>query len=92
MSNTVPLRMENGELVAPSGCTRSVTPLLTCAPPSAAVPESNGGLYLTRWGEFNAGAHINAIFRLRCRTAAPLGASQEIKALMADKRHITYFG
>lgn len=56
------------------------------------VPESNGGLYLTRRGDFNVGAHISSFLRVRCKTSAPLGASQEIKALMAEKRHVTFFG
>jgi hypothetical protein len=57
-----------------------------------AVPESNGGQYLTRRGDFNAGNHINAFFRVQCKSAAPLGASADVKALMADKRHVTFFG
>ena len=56
------------------------------------VPESNGGLYLTRRGDFNAGSHINAFFRVQCKSAAPLGASADVKALMADRRQVTFFG
>ncbi len=56
-----------------------------------AVPESQGGLSLTRRGDFNAGSHINAFFRVHCKSSAPLGAASEVKALMAEKRHVTYF-
>ena len=55
-------------------------------------PESNGGLYLVRRGEFNLGAHINVFFRIRCKTSAGLGASRELKIAFADKRHISFFG
>jgi len=56
------------------------------------LPESNGGMYLTRRGDFNAGAKISTFLRIRCKSSAPLGAPREIKALMAEKRHITFFG
>ena len=56
------------------------------------VPESNGGQYLIRLGEINVGSHINAMFRLRCRSSAPLGAPHEMQVLMQEKRHATYFG
>ena len=38
------------------------------------------------------GSHVNAMFRLRCRSSAPLGVSHEMQALMQDKRHTSYFG
>ena len=59
---------------------------------SLVVPESSGGRYLIRQGDINVGSHVNAIFRLRCRSCAPLGASHEMQVLMQDKRHTTYFG
>jgi cleavage and polyadenylation specificity factor subunit 1 len=55
------------------------------------VPESNGGRYLIRQGDINIGCHVNAMFRMRCRPSAPLGASHEMQVLMQDKRHTTYF-
>ena len=60
--------------------------------PHLLVPESNGGMYLTRRGDFNAGAKISTFLRIRCKSSAPLGAPREIKALMAEKRHVTFFG
>ena len=57
-----------------------------------AVPESQGGMFLVRQGEFHAGTHINVFFRIRCKTSAGLGSSQEMKIALADKRHITFFG
>lgn len=56
------------------------------------VPESNGGRYLIRQGDINMGSHVNTMFRLRCRSSAPLGTPHEMQVLMQDKRHATYFG
>ena len=56
------------------------------------MPESGGGQYLSRRGDFNAGSHINAFFRVHCKSAAPLGASADVKAMMAEKRQVTFFG
>lgn len=56
------------------------------------VPESSGGRYLIRQGDINIGSHVNTIFRLRCRSSAPLGSPHEMQVLMQDKRHTTYFG
>lgn len=66
--------------------------LLSVHIPVVAVPESNGGLYLTRRGDFNVASHINTFFRVHCKPSAPLGASADVKALMADKRQVTFFG
>ena len=38
------------------------------------------------------GAHVNAFFRVCCKPSAPLGAPHEIKALLTEKRHCTFFG
>lgn len=52
------------------------------------VPESSGGLYLIRRGDFNAGAHINCFVRVHCHSAAP----GPLGALLNEKRHATFFG
>ena len=49
---------------------------------SLAVPESYGGLYLVRRGDFNSGAHINSFVRVHCKPAS----------LLSEKRHATFFG
>jgi cleavage and polyadenylation specificity factor subunit 1 len=55
------------------------------------APESSGGRYLIRQGDINVGSHVNAMFRLRCRSSAPLGSPHEMQVLMQDRRHTTYF-
>uniref|UniRef100_A0A673HEF1 Cleavage and polyadenylation specificity factor subunit 1-like n=1 Tax=Sinocyclocheilus rhinocerous TaxID=307959 RepID=A0A673HEF1_9TELE len=51
--------------------------------------ESFGGMRLLRRADFNAGAHVNAFWRMPCRgTLDP--ASK--KALTWDNKHITWFG
>ena len=55
-------------------------------------PDSNGGAFLTRQADFNAGTNINVFLRIRCKTSASLGASHEIKIALADKRQCTFFG
>ncbi len=57
-----------------------------------AAPESDGGLFLTRRGDFNVGSHVNAFLRVHCKSAASPGASNEVKALMVEKRDVTFLG
>ena len=38
------------------------------------------------------GAHINTFMRVHCQSAAPPGSSNEMKALMVEKRDVTFFG
>ncbi len=56
------------------------------------APESDGGLYLTRRGDINVGAHVNCFLRVHCKAAAPPGASNEVKALLVEKRDVTFLG
>ena len=46
-----------------------------------------GGKWLIHKGEFNAGVHINSMFRLKCKVTDP---SQDKSSTLADKRQITY--
>ena len=68
------------------------TLLVLLLPILCPVPESSGGRYLIRQGDINIGSHVNTIFRLRCRSSAPLGSPHEMQDLMQDPRHTTYFG
>lgn len=53
---------------------------------------SNGGAYLVRCGDINVGSLVNIFVNIRCKTAAGLGASREMKIALADKRQCTFFG
>lgn len=55
-------------------------------------PESNGGSFLIRRGDFNIGSLANVFLRVRCKTSAGLGASREMKIALADKRQCTFIG
>lgn len=52
--------------------------------------ESHGGHRLVRKAEFNAGSHINTMFRMRCRLREP-GTDRKMTGAV-EKRNITYFG
>ncbi|XP_060076994.1 cleavage and polyadenylation specificity factor subunit 1-like [Ylistrum balloti] len=51
--------------------------------------ESHGGHRLVRKAEFNAGSHINTMFRVRCRIREP-GTDRRMTGAV-EKRNITYF-
>lgn len=55
----------------------------------SAAKESFGGMRLLRRADFNAGAHINSLWRMPCRGALDSGSK---KALTWDNKHITWFG
>ena len=57
-----------------------------------AGPDSNGGAFLTRQGDFNVGSIINTFVRIRCKSSAGLAASTEIKIALMDKRHSLFYG
>lgn len=68
------------------------TPTHTCHH-THTVPDTNGGLYLTRRGDFNAGAHINVFLRVHGNSSSLPGAANHVKeALMTEKRDVTFFG
>ncbi|XP_026156470.1 cleavage and polyadenylation specificity factor subunit 1 [Mastacembelus armatus] len=50
--------------------------------------ESFGGMRLLRRADFNAGAHINTLWRMPCRGALDTGSK---KSLTWDNKHITWF-
>ena len=52
--------------------------------------ESHGGQRLIRKADFNAGSHINSMFRVRCKLYDP--SSDKRMTGAPEKRHITYFG
>ena len=52
--------------------------------------ESHGGTRLVRRADFNAGSHINTIFRIRCKLTDP-SIEKKITGPL-EKRHVTYFG
>ncbi|XP_078335129.1 cleavage and polyadenylation specificity factor subunit 1-like isoform X2 [Crassostrea virginica] len=51
--------------------------------------ESHGGQRLIRKADFNAGSHINSMFRVRCKLYDP--SSDKRMTGAPEKRHITYF-
>ena len=57
---------------------------------STIARESHGGQRLIRKADFNAGSHINSMFRVRCKLYDP--SSDKRMTGAPEKRHITYFG
>jgi cleavage and polyadenylation specificity factor subunit 1 len=54
------------------------------------VRESHGGTRLLRRADFNAGSHINTMFRVRCKLSDPSTEKKLTGPL--ERRHVTYFG
>ena len=55
-------------------------------------PDSNGGAFLTRRGDFNIGSVVNAFVRIRCKSSAGIGAPSEMKIALMDKRQCIFYG
>ncbi|WAR13668.1 CPSF1-like protein [Mya arenaria] len=51
--------------------------------------ESHGGTRLIRRADFNAGSHINTMFRVRCKLTDP--STEKKLSGPVERRHVTYF-
>ncbi|XP_053401547.1 cleavage and polyadenylation specificity factor subunit 1-like [Mercenaria mercenaria] len=53
------------------------------------IRESHGGTRLLRRADFNAGSHINTMFRVRCKLSDP--STEKKLTGPIERRHVTYF-